>query len=97
MMKTIILESDTVGLLPLNVALPEIELGTLAVLPFVEPWMAPSFGIVRLAHRSLSPLAERFSELVIEADSELFEMEREMAPKLVNKSKAVNTKRNTKA
>ena len=88
MMKTIVLESDAVGLLPLNVVLPEVELGKLFVLPFVEPWMKVNFGIVRLAHRSLSPLAERFSELVIETDAELYEMERVAAPKLFNTSKA---------
>lgn len=97
MTKTICLESDTVGLLPLNVVLPEVELGTLVVLPFVEPWMRINFGIIRLAHRSLSPLAERFCQLVIDADADLFEMERKAAAKFVNKSKAVSPKRNAKA
>jgi len=97
MMKTIVLESDTVGLLPLNVILQEIERGTLVVLSFVEPWMKVHFGIVRLTHRSLSPLGDRFCELVTEADTELFHMEQAVARTIFNKSKVATRVRKAKA
>lgn len=81
MMKGIAAESDAIALLPLNVAVGEIESGELSAIPGA-PWMATSFSIVRLAHRSLSPLGETFVRLVKEADAELFKWEGETAARL---------------
>ena len=45
--------------------------------------MQASFGIVRLAHRSLTPLGEKFVQLPIEADTNLAEFEQKMARALL--------------
>jgi DNA-binding transcriptional LysR family regulator len=75
MIRTIVSESDAVGILPLNVLLPEVNAGALAALPFMEPWAKPSFSIVRLKSRILSPLGIELSRLITEADETLAEWE----------------------
>ncbi len=75
MIRTIVSESDAVGILPLNVLLPEVEAGVLAVLPFLEPWAKPSFSIVRLKSRILSPLGAELIRLITKADEALEEWE----------------------
>ena len=87
MMKTIALESDAVALLPLNLAAEEIERGEMYAIPGPS-WMRASFGIVRLAHRSLSPLGETFVRMVQEADSELFDWEEKTAKRLFHRKSA---------
>jgi DNA-binding transcriptional LysR family regulator len=87
MMKTIIALSDTVGLLTLSVIQAELELGTLALLPVVEPWLDVQPAIVRLAHRTLSPLGKRFVQYVLETDADLVKLEREIAPTLFKRAK----------
>jgi DNA-binding transcriptional LysR family regulator len=56
MMKTIIAGTDAVALLPLNQVMAEVRSRQLVVLPVVVPWLQADFAVVRLAHRSLSPL-----------------------------------------
>ena len=60
MMKMIVAETEAVGLLPLNTVMAEVQDGQLVVLSLVLPFLKVEFGIVRLAHRSLSPLGETF-------------------------------------
>ena len=81
MMKCIVRECDAVALLPLNVVAGEIERGELVAIPGPS-WMGAAFGIVRLAHRSLSPLGETFVRMVQQADEELSEWEEKTAKKL---------------
>lgn len=88
MMKPIVEESDTVALLPLNVVFQEIENGTMVVLPFFESWLHISFAIVRLAHRSLSPLGEKFAQLAMESDAELAQFEQQAVKTLFSRRKA---------
>lgn len=86
MIKAIIAESDTVGLLPLNVVLPAMKDGTMAIVPYaqaIEP--PPAFSIVHLQNRSLSPLGEKLVNLIIEADQELSEIEEEFAARTPRK------------
>jgi hypothetical protein len=66
-----------VGVLPLSVVLPELEAGTLVVVPVDEVPLLPSFVIASLQHRSLSPLGEKLVKLIIEADNELLQIERQ--------------------
>lgn len=87
MMKTIAMESDAIAILPLNVAAAEIERGELAAIPGPD-WMRGNFGIVRLAHRSLSSLGETFVQLVQEADDQLLAWEEKTAKKLFGKAPA---------
>ncbi len=69
MMKSIAAGSDGVALLPLNVITRELEEGTLAVLPLVEPSVRADFGLIRLANRTPPPSAEDFMRLLLEADA----------------------------
>ena len=69
MMKTIAAGSDGVAILPLNVIARELEEGTLAVLPLVEPSVRADFGLIRLANRTPPPSAEDFTRLLHEADA----------------------------
>jgi DNA-binding transcriptional LysR family regulator len=75
MMKMIAAETDAVGILPLNVVWAEVRSGQLVVLSLVPPFLNVDFGIVRLAHRSLSPLGETFVRLLLEVDAELLDFE----------------------
>ena len=83
MMKMIVAETDAVGLLPLNAVMDEVRAGQLVVLSLVPPFMKIEFGIARLAHRSLSPLAETFVRLQRAVDAEVLEFEEENAPKVL--------------
>jgi DNA-binding transcriptional LysR family regulator len=74
MMMRIAAESDAVALLPLNVIVDEVERGRLAAFPAPD-WLRGNFGIVHLAHRSLSPLGETFVRMVQEVDAETQEWE----------------------
>ena len=83
MMKIIVTETDAVGVLPLYTVIAEVRAGKLVVLPLVSPFLKVDFGIIRLAHRSLSPLGESFVRLQLEVDAEVFEFEEENAPKVI--------------
>ena len=82
MMKTVALESDAVAILPLNVVADEVERGELCAIPGPQ-WMRGNFGIVWLAHRSLSPVGETFVQFVREADAELLAWEEATAKRLL--------------
>lgn len=82
MMKNIAQGSDAVAVLPLNLLLPDLEAGTMAVLPLVPPMLHTDFVIARLARRSLSPLGELFVRSVQEVDAEVFALEQRAAKKL---------------
>jgi len=83
MMKMIVAETDAVGLLPLNTVIAEVRAGQLVVLSLVPPFLKVDFGIIRLAHRSLSPLGESFVRLQRDVDAEVLEFEEENAPKVI--------------
>jgi DNA-binding transcriptional LysR family regulator len=88
MLKTIVRGSDAIALLPLNVVMPEVRTGKLAVLPIIRPWLQSSFAVVRLAHRSLSPLGEKFVALLLEEDRKLLEYEQRVAEELFSEATA---------
>lgn len=75
MMKSIVAESDAVGIFPINTVLPELENKTMAILPLATP--LGSTSIVRLQHRSLSPLGEKLVQLITVADSEAADFEQQ--------------------
>jgi len=83
MMKMIVAETDAVGLLPLNTVIAEVRAGELVVLSLVPPFLKVDFGIIRLAHRSLSPLGESFVRLQLNVDAEVLAFEEENAPKVI--------------
>jgi DNA-binding transcriptional LysR family regulator len=82
MMKTIIAGTDAIALLPLNQVMADVLSGQMVVLPIVAPWFQGSLAVVRIAHRSLSPVAETFVNMVQEEDAKVFEFERRTAAKL---------------
>jgi DNA-binding transcriptional LysR family regulator len=83
MMKMIVAETDAVGLLPLNTVIAEVRAGKLVVLSLVPPFLKVEFGIIRLGHRTLSPLGESFVRLQLDVDAEVLEFEEENAPKVI--------------
>jgi DNA-binding transcriptional LysR family regulator len=69
--RQVVLESDAV-----SVALPrqieaDLALGRLVLLPLDLPWLTTAYGIIRLAHRTPSPAAVEFLELLREVEGAL--------------------------
>jgi DNA-binding transcriptional LysR family regulator len=87
MMRNIVVKSDAVALLPLNILIPDLEAKAIAILPLSLPWMQSDFGIVRLARRSLSPLGELFVRKMVEVDAEVAAVEEKAARRLVARRK----------
>jgi len=92
MMKMLVAETDAVSVLPLNAIMAEVRTGQLKILGFVPQWMKADFGILRLEHRSLSPIGETFVRLIKEVDAELFEFEQKNAQKVLATPKPGRTK-----
>ena len=57
------------------------------------PWMRGTFGVVRLAHRSLCPLGGTFVQILNEVDAELLDWEEETAKKLFQQPRPKTAKR----
>jgi DNA-binding transcriptional LysR family regulator len=83
MMKKVVAGTDAVGLLTLSVVGAELQSRALAVLPIVEPWLHGRFGVIRLAHRSLSPVGEALVTRLREVDAEVAAAEEKMARALL--------------
>jgi DNA-binding transcriptional LysR family regulator len=92
MMKMIVAETDAVGLLPLNAVMAEVRAAQLVILSLVPPFLKVDFGIVRLAHRSLSPIGETFVRIQQEVDAEVLDFERKNAPRVVAASKPTRSR-----
>jgi DNA-binding transcriptional LysR family regulator len=73
--KTVVAESDTVGILPLCVAEEELDSGRLAALPLVEPWLRGRFAVLRLVRRGVSPAAEAFLRILEETEAASFALD----------------------
>jgi hypothetical protein len=69
-------------LLPLHVALVEVNRGRLAILPLDLPWLKVTFAVMHLAHRPPSPAGAAFVERVHEADRNLLAEETHAAAAL---------------
>jgi len=82
MMKTIVAGTDAVSVLPLSTVTAEVLSGQFAILPLVESWFHSEFGVVRLAHRSLSPVGETFVRVLQEVDAKLLDSETRAISKL---------------
>lgn len=68
MMRSLVLESDAIAVLPWCLVADDIEGGRMVSLPLAAPWMGRAFGIVRLATRKLSGAEEIFDRLLVDAD-----------------------------
>ncbi len=82
MMKTIIADTDAISVLPLSTVLDDVLSRHFVILPLVAPWFHSEFGVVRLAHRSLSPLGETFVRMLQEEDAKVLDTEKKAVPKL---------------
>jgi DNA-binding transcriptional LysR family regulator len=82
MMKAIIVGTDAVGLMPLNAMMAEVQSRQIHVLPLVAPWCQGDVAVVRIAHRSLSPVGETFVRMVQEEDAKLLDFEQKAALKI---------------
>jgi DNA-binding transcriptional LysR family regulator len=82
MMKTIVVGSDAIAILPLGAIGPEAGSGRLAVLPLVEPWLHANFAVIRLARRTPPPSSEAFVQLLLATDAELNRVTGEVHRKL---------------
>jgi DNA-binding transcriptional LysR family regulator len=58
--KIVVQTSDAIGLAPLGLLADEVRAGSIATLPFREPWLHTRYGIVRLKDRDLAPAAHAF-------------------------------------
>ena len=82
MMAQIAGATDHVLLSTLSASANAIAAGELAALPFVDPRIAVTFAILRLAARTLPPIADEFIRDVIAADRAALVAERELAARL---------------
>jgi DNA-binding transcriptional LysR family regulator len=87
MMKAVILETNAFTVLPLSAVKAEIQSRQLTVLPLVVPWFQAEFAVVRLAHRSLSPVGETFVRMLQEEDAAVLDSERGVGAELFAKPK----------
>ena len=81
-MKTLVAGTDAVSVMPLSTIMAEVRSRQLVVLPLVAPWFHSEFGVVRLAHRSLSPIGETFVRMLQEEDAKVLEIENKAIPKV---------------
>jgi DNA-binding transcriptional LysR family regulator len=68
MLKAVVATTDHVLFATLGVVAPELERGELAVLPVVEPQLASTFAIARVADRSLPAIADDIARAIVAAD-----------------------------
>lgn len=73
--KSIVRSSDAIALAPNCLLFDEIAAGSIATLPFREPWLRTNYGFVRLKDRTLSPAAQAFMAEVNAIEAELAEAE----------------------
>jgi DNA-binding transcriptional LysR family regulator len=87
-MKTIAANSDGVTMLSLKMIRHELERGELAVLPLFLPWLKPRLAIMRLNHRTLSPLADAAVKAIIAEDKKTLRIEQSLEAKWLKPRKA---------
>lgn len=74
-MKTIVIESDAITMMPMSLIRRELTDGVLRTLPIEAPWLGRTFALVELPNRTPSPAAEQFMRHVIELDAQAARME----------------------
>ena len=94
-MKKITAKTDAVGLFPLNTITAEVRAGQLVVFSLALPFPKIKWAIVRLSHRTLSPIGETFVRLLLETDAELLDFEQKNAPEVLVASTRTRSKRSS--
>lgn len=77
-------------MLPLFLVRHELNRRDLAVLPIPLPWVKATFAVMRLAHRSPSPLAEAFIRSAVAADASVQHQENRLTKRWIKSGKAVS-------
>ena len=93
MMKSVAATTDAIAVVPLNAVKAEVAAGQLVILPMISPAFRANFAVVRLSHRSLSPLGESFVRLVLDIDAELLEFEQTAVAKLFGAKRRIGPAR----
>ncbi|HMP97992.1 MAG TPA: LysR substrate-binding domain-containing protein, partial [Kiritimatiellia bacterium] len=86
-MKTVVAHSDAVTMISLKMIRHELDRNELAVLPVFLPWLRTHFAVMRLTHRTLSPLAEAVINSIIAEDEQALKLERALAARWFKPSK----------
>lgn len=78
LMRTIVEETDAVGLFALAHIEQGLRRGSLRVLPLVPAWLCTAFGLIYLKDRDLPPLCRTLMDRITERDRELLELEAQL-------------------
>lgn len=62
----------------------DLENGRLSVLPYVASWLVTEYGFMYLRDRALSPVAEKYMEIVRDLEQEAGVRNQELLDKYVN-------------
>ena len=79
LLKTLVRESDVVGLFPLAMVEDELTSGRMVALEVDEPWLATEFGLFHLKDRNLPHVAVEFIDELRKADERLAAKNQELA------------------
>lgn len=75
LVRSIVLESEALGLaLPSQIA-EDLEAGRLVCLPVAAPWLHTNYGFIRLKNRTPSPAAVAFMDIVRSLEQEILDKE----------------------
>jgi DNA-binding transcriptional LysR family regulator len=96
LMRLLVANSDVIGAFPLTLVERELRERTLVVLPFFDSRFCTSYGIVLLKARTLSPIAERFLQLLKDAEEAMSRREAELQRSLLPHRRAARTTPSTK-
>lgn len=77
--KTIVMDSDAVGIFPLAMIRHELERGLLKIVDAEAPWLETCFAVIWLKDRLLSESMRSFIRVVRAADEELAQTEEELS------------------
>lgn len=76
---TIVMGSDVLLVAPFSLVADRLDRGELKALPLSAPWFKLSYGLIRVHHRTLSPGAQAFVDIVAKVESETREREAALA------------------
>ena len=77
-LKELIEQSDILGGVPLITFAEELRAGSVAVVPFHQPWMVTGYGFISLKNRYKPPAVQIFMDEVRSVEKVLVEAEREL-------------------
>ena len=97
LLKTLVRESDVVGIFPLAMVEDDLVAGRMVALEVEEPWLATGFGLFYLKDRRLSQVAMEFVDELRKADERLAVKNQELAADLARRPSKTAAGRKTAA